>query len=88
MSAVAEGFVFRLSTAAQTDSFTAREIKWIPVHVVNSKIPFDTNGAVVADSDFRWHFFYRNRSRLRARAANCLLHAERAHEPAYNESTT
>ena len=88
MSAVAERLVFRLSTAAQADSFTAREIEWIPVHVVNRKVSFDTNGAVVADSEFLWHFFHRNRSRLRTSAVNGLLHAETADEPAYNESTT
>ena len=75
---IAERFIRRLSTAAQADRFAAREIESVAVHVVNCEVPFDTNRAVVADSDFCWHFSHRNRSELRARH-------EAVQGPAYNE---
>ena len=53
---VAEGFVLGLSAAAEADGFAAGEIEGVAVHVVNGKVSFDADRAVVADSDFRWHF--------------------------------
>src|SRR5579862_9386241 len=73
VSPVAEGLVFRLSAAAQADGFAAREIESIAVHVVDGEVPFDANRAVIADSDFCWHFSHRNRSGLGACAANCCV---------------
>src|SRR5579871_5924381 len=56
VGAVTEGFVLGLSAAAQADGFAAGEIKRVPVNVVNGKVSFDADRAVVADGDFRWHF--------------------------------
>ena len=56
MGAVAERFVLGLTAAAEADGFAASEVERIAVYVVDGEVAFDTDRAVVADSDFRWHF--------------------------------
>lgn len=73
MSAVAEGLVLRLSAAAQADSFAACEIERIAVHIVNGKVAFDADRAVVADDDFRWHFSDRSRSQSGTRTGPHII---------------
>jgi len=66
VGAVAEGFVLGLPAAAEADGFAAGEVERVAVHVVNGEVSFDADRAVVADSDFRWHFSQRSTGRLAA----------------------
>ena len=63
---VAEGLVLGLSAAAEADGVAAGEVEGVAVHVVNGKVSLDADRAVVADSDFRWHFYQRSTGRLAA----------------------
>ena len=56
VGSVAERFVLGLSATAEADGFAAGQVERIAVHVVDGKVSFDADRAVVADGDFRWHF--------------------------------
>jgi hypothetical protein len=76
---VAEGFILGLSAAAEADGFAAGEIERVAVHVVNGKVSFDADRAVVADDDFRWHFSQRSTEGSTGRS-----NADRRSAPIYN----
>jgi hypothetical protein len=55
--AVTEGLIGGMAAAAQLDGCTASEAVLVALHVINLKVSFDEQRAVIARRNFRSHFF-------------------------------
>ena len=55
MGPIAKGFVQGMSAAAQSDGRSSGQIEGLSFRVVNRKLAFDFNRAVIVDNDLRWH---------------------------------
>ena len=57
MGPVAEGLIFGVAAAAQSDDGSSAESEGLAFHIGDLKFSFNADGTIGIDGDFSWHLY-------------------------------